>query len=195
MENADRSLVVKLVCFKIANIMAVYGAKRYGNEACVYDVIGEQFMSLLLVEIFFVTPSTVAIAAALTKNKQLMAKLSRGINGDDKYRARFELPVEYLAVLYKFCIAAMAMIVFPMSTVLGLLASVVEFWGARYRLIKLCGKPIKSDANHRTVVVFMTFLIFVTVIATPFAGAAFVLSGRSMLETNTTALCNRFPNV
>lgn len=195
MERADRSLVIKLICFKISNIMAVYGAKRYGNTSCVYDVIGEQFMTLLLVEIFFVTPSSIAMSAFLTRNKQTYAKLTGGILGDDRYRAQFELPVEYLAALYKFCIAAMAMVVFPLSTLLGFVAFFVEFWAARYRLIKLCGKPEKSDTNHRNVVVFVTFLIFVAVIATPFAGAAFILSGRSMLETNTTRLCNGFPQV
>ena len=189
----DRSLVIKLVGFKIANIMAVYGAKRYDAARCVYDVIGEQFMTQLLVEIFFVTPSTVAAAALFTANKQYVASATKSILGDDKHCARFELPVEYLAALYKFLLAAMAMTVFPLSTLLSLAAFFVEFWAARYRLVKLCGKPVRSDASHRTVVVFTMFVIFVAAITTPFAGAAFVLSGNSMLQTNTTRLCNGFP--
>ena len=190
---ADKSLTLKTILFKLANVIAVYGSKNYPANQCVYDVVGEQFLTLLFVEIIFVTPMTLLSSGLLTYFHQAYARVLSSINGDRAHQAQFEMAIEYLSNLYKFYLACMALVVFPMSTVMSIVAFFVEFWGSRYRLVKICGRPQRSTSTMRGTVTAVMMLIFLAVLFTPYAGAIWILAKWAVQKSETGARCGYFP--
>jgi hypothetical protein len=173
-----RQLALKQVCFKLANVMAVYGAKTYvDSDMCIYDAIGEQFMTLLLVEIVFTIPSAVVIAYFQTEFNMTVSKLAGNSSGNRANMAQFALSTEYLNVLYRFYIALMAMVVFPLSTVLSLVAFFFAFWTGKFRLFKICGDPGRDETTHRKSVAGGLMFMCLAALLTPNSGCAFILSG------------------
>ncbi len=187
--SADKSLTFKLVLFKLANVIAVYASKDYPTDRCVYEIVGEQFMTLLLVEIFFTTPGTMVGAALQSHYHQFYGRVTGSINGDSRHKAQIDMAVEYLQTIYKFYLACMALVVFPMSTVLSIVSLFLNFWGARYRLIKVSSKPVRSSATMKGTVTIVMVIIFIAAMFTPFAGSVWIMAGWSSKRTSTMGFC------
>lgn len=171
---------MKLLAFKLANIITVFAAKRYSqtsNTKCTYSTIGEQFISLLFVEIFFVNLQKILSGMFFSSKAQSLARMQGSIFGDQDNMPQFDLPLEYLNVVYRHYLTLMAMITIPYSILLSLFGYFVQFWVEKYYLYKLCGMPRKTDSSMKTFLT--TLLVFVAACAllTPYAGTMFVLSG------------------
>jgi hypothetical protein len=186
--SALRWLTVKLMFFKVANIMAVYGARSYSTNdgRCVYSVIGSQVLSLWLVEIIAVLPGTVVGTMVWSNNFQAYAKMTGNICSDESAKPPFQLAREYLKVIYYGFLSYAGMVVFPLSLLLGFVAIGMQYWSAKFRITKICGNPLTVDHSQRFVVLIGLLLAAFAGLVTPNAGASFVLSGDVRESANTT---------
>lgn len=175
-----RSQIVKLLLFKLLNIVTVYASKDYdtiGRKHCTYDVIGEQFLTLLLVEIIVMNLWAIIQTALSRRMQYWIADVTGSINGDQDNLPGFDLATEYLEVIYRQFIAIMAMTVFPLSIVLHFVGLFIEYWCDKFRLNRLCGKPQKMAATQKGFLSVTMGVIALSAIATPFAGLGWIMSG------------------
>jgi hypothetical protein len=185
---AIRWLAIKLMLFRVANIMAVYAARRYptNSDNCVYNVLGEQFLTLWLVEIVIVMPLTIIGTMMWSHRFNWYAYVMGSISGDDSSMPQFLLAREYLKMLYLAFLSFAGMVVFPLSVSLGVFAVILQYWSAKFRLCKLCGRPLTHESSQRAVVIIGLLLASVAGLLTPAAGGAFIMSGYTIQKTNST---------
>ena len=187
-----RSLTVKLIFFKLANIVTVYASKDYNAIAansCVYDVIGEQFLTLLIVETFVMNIWEMLLTVIWAKNYRLYARVVGSINGDYDNLPPFDLAIEYLEVIYRQYLSILAMVVFPLSIAFATLGFVMEFWVDKIRLFKICGKPRHMSHSQKEFLAFNLGLVAVVSFFTPYAGSIWIMAGWTR---DVSPLCN-FP--
>jgi len=180
MSSAIRWTTLKLFLFKIANIMTVFAAKDYNsNTDCVYKLLGSQFFTLWFVELFVGTPGVIIGNMIWHQYYELYGEVTGTVTGDNDCYPAFNLPIEYLKVIYKMFLTVGSMTVFPLAPCIACVVIFIEYWGAKFRLFKLCGVPPMVGKSERFILVLGMLLITVAGLLTPYAGAAWILSGNS----------------
>ena len=185
--NAFHTL--KLLAFKLANIITVFAAKKYSQTSdikCTYSTIGEQLITLLLVEIFAVNLQKILTAMFFFNHSETVARWQGSIFGDQDNLPQFDLSLEYLSIIYRHYLTLMAMVTLPYSILLSLFGYVVQYWVEKYYLYKLCGVPRKTDSSMKTFLTILLAFVALCSLLTPFAGTMFVLSG---LTKSKSSLC------
>jgi hypothetical protein len=187
---AIRWLALKLMLFRVANIMTVYGARSYtaAEKTCVYAILAEQFLGLWIVEIILVAPGTVIGTMIWHKRYDVYARFFGSIGSDESNMPAFQLAREYLKMLYLAFLSYAGMTVFPLSVWLGFFAIAAQYWSAKFRLSKLCGRPLVHDTSQRSVVIVGLLLAAIAGLLTPSAGGAFIMSGFTRDRTNSTCV-------
>ena len=179
--HATRYTTLKRVLFMIANVIVVYGAKQYRESAkyrCVYDVIGEQFLILLLFESTLTPIVQIVSAMFLHTQFQAWAKCMGSINSDEVDLPQFDLANVYIRTLYKLYLGLMASYVFPLASAMNVFGLIVDLWMYKMLLFKLCGTPKRMKPMRKSVCLSVVLCAIVTM-ATPFAGTIMILSGET----------------
>eukprot|EP00163_Fabomonas_tropica_P017762 TRINITY_DN3150_c0_g2_i10.p1 TRINITY_DN3150_c0_g2~~TRINITY_DN3150_c0_g2_i10.p1 ORF type:complete len:209 (-),score=40.93 TRINITY_DN3150_c0_g2_i10:423-1049(-) len=181
---------IKFFAFKICNVLVLYVAKRLATEVdrekCVTTEIGQQFLFLILLDVIvfnvieFIAPQ---ISARIWHDDS---------KGDEANKPEFDLSEEYLELLSRQFIIYMGMSTFPLITLIGVLAMILEIYLDKARLIKVCQTPRirKHSLRH-----FITFFLMITAIAALASwpnGTGFILS--STKSTTGFAKCTLFPD-
>lgn len=178
--NWKRSLALKLIFFKLANIVTVYAAKDYKSLAdniCVYDIIGEQFLTLLIVETLVMNVWEVVFTLVHAANFRFYARITGSITGDADNLPQFDLALEYLEIIYRQYLSILSMVVFPLSIAFAAVGFFIEFWVDKLRLFKICGKPRHMHTSQKEFLAMNLALVAIVSFFTPYAGSVWVMAG------------------
>lgn len=191
-EKWKRYHTLKLLFFKLANVITVFAAKRYDtleDTKCAYDVIGEQLITLLIIDIFAINIQKIILAMIFRKFAQTIAGITGSIFGDQDNLPKFDIAVEYLGIVYRQYLVIMAMVVCPFSIFLALVGYLLDFVVNKFILLRLCGVPRKVESSQKALLTFVLFFVALCGLLTPFAGSMFMLAG---LTRDKSKLC-QFP--
>lgn len=171
---------LKLIFFRFANIITVFAAKRYDsgeNQVCAYDLIGEQLITLLVIDIFAVNLQQLIMNMVWNKFTDTYANVTGSILGDQDNMPKFDIALEYLAAVYRHYLVILAMVVFPFSVLLSLLGYAIDYVTKKFILVKLSGLPRKVESSQKSFLTGVLFFAALCGLLTPYAGSAFLLSG------------------
>ncbi|CUG93418.1 transmembrane protein, putative [Bodo saltans] len=191
-ERWKRYHTLKLLFFRLANVITVFAAKSYSsseNLKCAYDIIGQQLVTLLVTDIFAVNLQIVVVAMLWNKNANFIATLTKSIFGDQDNLPKFDIAVEYLQIVYRQYLVIMTMVVMPFSIFLSIVGFAIDYGTKKFILTKLCGVPRKVETSQKSLLTFVLFVIALFGLLTPYAGSMFMLSG---LTRDKSDLCH-FP--
>lgn len=127
----------KLLFFKIANVMVVFATMRYdltGTQTCTYNTIGEQFVTLLLIQVFAMNAVNLILAMFLNVISRWLADFTGSIFGDRDNMPQFDLASLYLSMVYQHYIVTMSMVVCPFSSYLGLVGYAITYWVEKFKM-------------------------------------------------------------
>jgi hypothetical protein len=185
----------KLLLFKLCNVITVYAAKNFSHvKECAYDVIGQQFLYILLVDMTVMNVFELFLPFLTSKVRRWMAIRDRNdLQSDQDLLPPFDVSCEYLDTIYRQYLVYMAMTVFPLAAALSWVGQALEYWVDRLKLFKLAGKPKNMDYSVRSqgfMIMMFQLIVLIAALFTPYAGVVWVLSK----ETATaTALKCQFP--
>lgn len=169
--------VIKLLSFKMINIVAMYAALQLVNTSgCIFQDTGSKFLTLLLLELFVMTPIEM-IVPLLRIWAAKRFKILRGKGSDDDARPEFDVAQEYLELFYRQFVIYLGMSVFPMVTFMGLFINILEYPLDKFRMLYICQKPKRLDLSMRR---FLLFWLLITALAALLSwpqGAVWILSG------------------
>ena len=174
-----RAQSMKLMLFKLGNIVTVYAAKDYSSykhTSCVYDVIGQQFLSIFLVEFIAMNIWEMVLTFSQAHWAREIASWTGSILGDQENLPTFDVATQYLEVFYRQYLGVMAMAVFPLSMAIVVPGMLLSAWVDQFLLYKICGRPKKMVGTQKVFLAICLALLTAAAIATPFAGTGFVLS-------------------
>eukprot|EP00760_Papus_ankaliazontas_P007607 PhM_4_TR13395/c0_g1_i1/m.7084 len=195
MRQFKTSNTLKLLLFKLGNVITVYAAKTYSSvQDCAYDVIGQQFLYILVVDITVMNVLEMLLPRVTSRLRRYMALRNKDdLQSDQDLLPPFDVSYEYLDTIYRQYLVYMAMTVFPLSVVLSWVGQVLEYWLDKYKLLRVAGKPKRMDYSFRSQgIMIMVFQViaFAAAMLTPYAGVIWVLSGDT--SSATAKDCN-FP--
>lgn len=179
-EHWKRYHTMKLLFFRLSNIITVFAAKRYDsseNVKCAYDLIGQQFITLLLIDIFAVNLQQIVMNMLWNKYAERFADWSGSIFGNQDNLPKFDIALEYLQVVYRQYLVIMAMVVCPFSIFLSMVGFIIDYLSKKFILVKLSGVPRKVESSQKNFLTAILVFIAVCALLTPFAGSVFLLSG------------------
>lgn len=191
-EKWKRFHTLKLLFFKFANIITVFAAKRYDsseNIKCAYDVIGQQLITLLVIDIFAINLQQLIVKMLWNKYSHVYASVTGSIFGDQDNLPKFDIAVEYLQISYRQYLVIMAMVVMPFSIFLSIVGYAIDYVGKKFILIKLSGVPRKVESSQKSLLTFVLLVVALCGLLTPYAGSMFMLTGLTRDKSN---FCN-FP--
>jgi len=174
----NSSWTIKLLLFRLVNIVTVYAATNYEatrNVKCTHATIAGQFITLLLVEIVWSNMMKIFLGMLYFRYHATFARWTGSILGDHDNMCQFDLANQYLSAFYLFYLTSMSMTTIPFSTFLALFGFVVKYWVDKFYLYKLCGEPRKVETSLRLFVSVTLFVVQIVALLTPYAGSAFVL--------------------
>lgn len=188
------SITSKLLLFKLGNVITVYTAKNYSKvKDCAYNVIGQQFLYMLVVDITLNNFLELAVPHLTSKFWIWMAMRDKNnLQSDQDLLPPFDVAYEYLDVIYRQYILYMAMTVFPLAAPLAWLGQLVEYWLDRMKLFKFTGKPksMEYSTTEGVMIMLFQFLALMAALFTPYAGVVWILRGDTK---HTTAVKCMFP--
>lgn len=169
-----RSNLFKLVLFKVASLFALYTVRyiieQYRSSCLIYSM-GIQYLLLFLLEITFNNFSEIFLPKIMN---YIEKKRNRQSDGSDySKRPEFDTAEEYLELIYRQYMIYISMAIFPLVTLIGCLANMVEIKVDKYRLFKLCKKPPRTRASNRKMLIFYLMLMWFIALLTPPSGAIY----------------------
>jgi hypothetical protein len=174
-----KSLLLKLICFKLVNVVAVFASKNYreqGKTVCVYDLIGEQFLAVLIIEMLLMNLWDLVLTIIHRKNYERYARFVGSITSDNDNMPEFDLSFEYLQVIYRQYLAILSMVIFPLSIAGCVVGFFFQFLVAKVRLYRFCGKPKHMPTSQKGFLAFNLIVIAIVSFFTPDAGSIWVMS-------------------
>eukprot|EP00658_Telonema_sp_P-2_P035455 TRINITY_DN25781_c0_g1_i24.p1 TRINITY_DN25781_c0_g1~~TRINITY_DN25781_c0_g1_i24.p1 ORF type:complete len:381 (+),score=107.91 TRINITY_DN25781_c0_g1_i24:158-1300(+) len=171
---------ISLMAIRLGNVFAVYAAKKYKldpDTKCAYDIVGEQFISLLFVEIIVMNVVNVVLHMLLNKFAGYIAIKTSSVFGDEDNLPPFDLATFYLNIVYRHYIVIMAMVVAPLTICFAFLGFVLQYWVDKFLLFKICGTPRRIYNSQKMFLSVTLFCVALCSLLTPYAGSMFIMSG------------------
>eukprot|EP00759_Apiculatamorpha_spiralis_P044868 PhF_6_TR41691/c0_g1_i2/m.63239 len=195
MHSFKMSCTVKLLVFKLCNVITVYASKNYAiMKDCAYDVIGQQILYILVVDITLMNFFEVCTPYVTSRIRRYIAQRDKtDLQSDEDLRPSFDVSSEYLDMLYRQYLVYMAMVVFPLATCLAYFGQGVEYWIDKTKLVKIAGKPKRMDYSMKSQgvpILVCQIIILIAALFTPYAGVVWVLAQST--STATAVKCT-FP--
>ncbi len=168
-----KSSCVKVLLFKILNIVTVFLVKRIefqgdsGEEGqCQLRDLGNQFLFLML----FNTLASVGITVLVKYAPEEEERTEFGFK-------EFIVSTEYVELVYRQFIIGLGFNVVPMISLFGLCANTMEYWLDKYRMLRICNKPQATSSTFSGVLAFYSFLSAIFVMFSFPNGSIFILAG------------------
>jgi hypothetical protein len=174
----------KVFFFKVFNILVLF-AVQYQNPppgTCPLEVMANQFAVLVLLDVAVGVFAEFALPALYLCCCRRRLEKSEKSNDDEM--PEFILSDEYVGLTYRQFLVALGFFVFPMLPALAFVASCLEYWSDKGRLLRLSKKPNRTKNTFRTVLVAFFFLITLAVLFGYPNGCVWVLSGSGGLANN-----------
>lgn len=187
-----RSHALSILSIRMGSLIAVFAAKDYAASAdknCTYDIIGEQLISLFLVEIFLSPIIEIISAVMWRRYANYIAFRLKSRLGDQDNLYPWDLADYYRNILYRHFLTMMAMVVVPMIAALAFVGYVLQYWVDKFLLYKICGRPRRVAGSQKTYLTIMLAFVALCALLTPYAGTMFMLSG---ITRDKSPLCT-FP--
>jgi len=176
----------KYFAFKIALTIVMY-VWRYviakKADDCDVGSIGDQFLLLLVVDVFLVNFLDIAQHFLLWKYGKMKGKTSTRSNEAEK--PEFDVPDQYLQVLYRQFVIFLGMPIFPWLPLIGAFCHFVDYVVSKFILIKYCQQTYYLRGSMKKFLTFYLFTIaFLAIASYPF-GAVWMLTGITQKECHT----------
>lgn len=172
--NFRRFNLFKLVIFKVASLFSLYTIRymvdQYRNSCMVY-AMAVQYLLLFLLEITIGNVGEIFIPKLI--NLYRKSKNQRKENPDSDFQPEFDTSEEYLELIYRQYILYVAMSIFPLVILIGLLANIIELYIDKYKLFKQCQKPPRTRASNRKFLIGYLMLMWFLALVTPPTGAIY----------------------
>ena len=139
----------KYLFFKLFNVFFMGFTKGLFNVPCVIRTLGNQYLIQMLLDFLVFN----AIELVVPYVSYFISK-RRNKGSDEGVRPDFDVSEEYLEVIYRQYLIYSGMASFPMITLIALVASILELYLDKWRLVKLCKKPPMTNGSVKTVVSF-----------------------------------------
>jgi len=141
---------------------------------CTLELDSEQFLLLIVTEMI-ATRFTAVIGPWIYY--KLWSKCNEAGPFSDKGRPIFDLPMEYLEVLYRQFIIYLGITVFPWIVILGVIGNIVDYPVNKWYLLNIAHTPPLLRGSMRSFLVFFMFMTsLLSLIVFP-QGIFWVLSG------------------
>eukprot|EP01059_Diplonema_ambulator_P019719 TRINITY_DN33358_c0_g1_i1.p1 TRINITY_DN33358_c0_g1~~TRINITY_DN33358_c0_g1_i1.p1 ORF type:complete len:492 (+),score=93.90 TRINITY_DN33358_c0_g1_i1:41-1477(+) len=182
--------IAKMVLFRVCQTIALFATRSYKGH-CAYYIIGEQFFFLMVTDLTLGNVLEVVspwIAAYIKRFIYRNTDLLVGYTEADLL-PRFDIAVEYLELFGKHYYLYMAMIVFPMASLLNVIGLIIDYWLDKWRLMRISAK--QRSRLLRTQRRFLSYVLLLSIIlslVTPVAGVIFVLGG---VTANVCSECTK----
>jgi hypothetical protein len=140
----------KLMTFRWCNIFALFALRYYADVAwftCMSSRLAYQLLIFIVLDISLSNALEVVLALIMRCCLSWGGPSNRKSNEEQK--PEFELTDEYFEVVYRQYVMYMGISVFPMITLLTVLANIIEYPLDKWRLITLCSKPKGYMAGGR----------------------------------------------
>ncbi|KAG2373881.1 hypothetical protein C9374_011766 [Naegleria lovaniensis] len=148
---------MKYLFFKLFNVFLMGFTKGLFNVPCVIRTLGNQYLIQMILD--FVVFNAIELILPYI---EYYIKKKRNKGSDENVRPDFDVSEEYLELIYRQYIIYCGMTSFPMITLIAFVASILELYLDKWRLLKLCKKPPMINGSVKTVVSF--FLIITAIL-------------------------------
>ncbi|GAM25112.1 hypothetical protein SAMD00019534_082870 [Acytostelium subglobosum LB1] len=187
---------IKLYVFKVVNLIMLYifHARIFSyytdetiQDTCPLIDVGSQFLLLLLIDLTIQNVWEVVYSAGYPR---VLGLFKRNTPYNDR-RAEFDLAEEYVEILFRQLIIYMGMPVYPFVTIIGVICGVVDFYIDKYRMIKICRPPYRTQATmHRFLTFYLMLLTAALAICMYPYGSGWVLFQIGFEPNPTTSTLN-----
>jgi hypothetical protein len=179
---------LKVFTFKICNVTVLYFVKRNAilqddSGVCALRAMASQFFMLVVMDITVNAVMEVLVPWYFARQAEAKA-IKDNQSADDDLKPGFDLADEYTEVAYRQYVVGVGIFVCPFLPVLSLIATALEFWLDRYRLLRICRKPKKIQTTFKNVLLFFYFLMSIFVLVGYPNGAVWILNGSAGLADN-----------
>eukprot|EP00761_Pharyngomonas_kirbyi_P011920 gb/GECH01011946.1/.p1 GENE.gb/GECH01011946.1/~~gb/GECH01011946.1/.p1 ORF type:complete len:683 (+),score=139.05 gb/GECH01011946.1/:1-2049(+) len=164
---------VKLVSFKLLNIFFMSAVRGIFTQRCPLEVLGKQYLLQMFADLLLFNAIEMGIPYAQLKWKQW-----REGEVEEKDKPEFDTSDEYLEVLYRQHILYLALPAFPMITFLVFIASILELYLDKYRLIKICQRPPRTQGSIKTFLALFLLIAALLALGNPGSGVLYMLVGK-----------------
>ncbi len=143
---------IKLLVFKLISVFIMGFAKGFFATPCIISVLGNQYLIQIMLDLVVFNAIELFLPIIMLKFRK------RGDKSDEESRPEFDVAEEYLELVYRQYVVYCGMAAFPMMTFVGAIASIVELYLDKIRLIKICKKPPRTTGSIKSVVSFFLIL-------------------------------------
>jgi len=175
----------KMFVFKVLNVLVLFYVKRLeilnSNDDCPLRSMANQFAILILFDISVTQIFEIGIPYIQAKwlNPQ---KENSGDKSYEDSKPQFILSDEYVEIVYRQFLVGLGFFVFPLLPLLALLGSLIEYWADKFRLLRVAGKPKRTNQTYKNVLTFFFFFSGLGLLLGYPNGAIWILSGSAGLE-------------
>jgi len=171
--------------FKLVNIIVLYIVKNLAiisseRDVCPLYDLANQFAFLIIIDITFTALLELMLPIVVRK---CCTKQENGQSAEES-KPEFHLADEYVSVTYRQFIVFFGMPVMPFMPFLGLAGSCIDYWFDKIRLLRIAGKPKRTNNTYKNVLLFFYLLMAFCVLLGYPIGMPFVLSGSAGLASN-----------
>ena len=156
----------KLFVFKVANIIVLNFTTREtmlntDDDSCALEYMSETVYYVLLCDIGMNSCS--AIFTNITLRRMNSTKAQNSAKANSASMPTFVLSDEYVEAVYRSYLVFSGFFVAPAMPLIGLIGCLFEYWLDKYRLLRMCAKPVRTNLTFKNVIVFFYFIVFLAV--------------------------------
>jgi Calcium-activated chloride channel len=169
---------IKMITFKLVNVTAMYAAKAFafveaGEARCGLEDMGSQFLAIIIMDA--VVMSIVEMITPVLRSWAFKIVGIGSAGSDEDQKPEFDVSEEYLELFYRQFIIYVGMSVFPMITLLGTIANVLEYPQDKFRMLRICQRPKRLNVTMKKfLTTYLAVVAVVSMLAWP-QGAVWVL--------------------